>query len=192
MKLQPLLKDQHIIIDNHQPGKPFKWDWQEGDVIDDIHLDKSLNQKVNGKKVCIRISLNNDHGVSEPKKCERNDAKWMKAYEKMKAEVTEVLDSNADICEQLVNDVIASIREIGPNKEKRAIRKALKRIAEHFGLGDEKLSADKLLKRGAVSLYMVNNEYFYVGFGYDCNFYLGQGQALDFSRRVKPNMIEAE
>lgn len=190
MKLHPLLRGQHIIIDNHQPGKPFKWDWQEGEAIDDIHLDKSLDRKVNGKKVCIRVSLNNDHGVSEPKRCERNDAEWMTAYKKMRAEVVEILASNADVRDQLVKDVIASIKEIGPKKENRAIRKAIKRIAKHFGLDDDKLSADMFLKRGVVSLYKVNDEQYYAGFGYDCNFYLGQGQAVDFSRRVKSDMGE--
>lgn len=73
-----------------------------------------------------------------------------------------------------------------------AFRKAIKRIAKHFGLDDNFLSADKESKRGVVSLYVLNHDQLYVGFGYDCNFYLGQRRAIDLSRRVKPNMIKAE
>lgn len=190
MKLHPLINNQHIIIDNHHPGTPFKWDWQEDEHIDDIHLDKSLNRKVNGKKVCIRISLNNDHGVSEPKRCERENKEWIKAYNDMREEVIKTLNANADVRNQLVADIILSIKEIGPNKENRAIRKALMRIAKHFGLDRQLLTDAKDVKRGAVNLFSLNNVQYYVGFGFDCNFYLGEGNALDFSRRVKPSLIE--
>ena len=185
MKLRPLINNQHILIDAHSSGVPLKWDHEEGEAISDIHLDKSMNQKVHGKKVAIRVSLNNDRGITEPKKCERNDAEWMKAYEKMKKEVVDTLSYNEDLRDQLVNDITKNIIEIGPRKEKRAIRKAIKRIANYFGLEENLFSIQKELKRGIVSLYNSNNQSFYVGFGYDYNFYIGQGDAIDFSRRVK-------
>lgn len=44
-KLRPLINDQSIRIDNHNPGKPIGWDWSKGEKLDDVHLDKSLNKR---------------------------------------------------------------------------------------------------------------------------------------------------
>jgi len=187
MKLRPLIKDQRIHIDNHNPGKPITWDWPVGERPDDVHLDKSMNKKVHGKYVKVRVTLNNNQGANIPKKCEREDRAWMDAYNKMMEEVHEILSNNEDIKNQLVEDVKQSIIEIGPQKRRRAIRKALKRIADHFGLPDEKLFSFKMVTRGTFALYYDDeiSTYFYVGIGNDYAFYLGEGNGRDFSRRVK-------
>lgn len=186
-KLRPLIKGQSIRIDNHNPGKPITWDWPKGEQPDDVHLDKSLAKKVNGKYVKARVTLNNDQGANEPKKCEREDKEWMKAYNKMMEEVHETLANNEEVKNQLVEDIKNSIIEIGPQKRKRAIRKALKRIANHFGLLDELFLEFKMLTRGTVAFYYDEqlSKSYYVGFGNDYAFYLGEGDGRDFTRRVQ-------
>ena len=186
-KLRPLIKDQRIGIDNHDPGKPITWDWPEGEKPDDVHLDKSMNKTVHGKKVKTRVTLNNDQGANVPKKCEREDRAWMDAYNKMMEEVHETLANNEDVKNQLVEDVKQSINEIGPRKSGRAIRKALKRIADHFDLPDEMFVSFKKVTRGTFALYYDYelSTFYYVGFGNDYAFYLGEGDGRDFSRRVK-------
>ena len=186
-KLRPLIKDQSIRIDNHNPGKPITWDWPEGEQPDDVHLDKSMKKKVNGMFVKTRVTLNNDQGANVPKKCEREDKEWMKAYNKMMEEVHETLANNEEVKKQLVEDVKQSIIEIGPRKKNRAIRKSLKRIAEHFGLPEEMFLEFKMLTRGLVAYYLDEETFtfYYVGFGNDYAFYLGEGDGRDFSRRVQ-------
>lgn len=187
MSLRPLIKDQSIRIDNHDPGKPITWDWPEGEKPDDVHLDKSMNKSVHGMKVKVRVTLNNDQGANVPKKCEREDRAWMDTYNKMMEEVHETLANNEDVRRQLVEDVKQSINEIGPRKRSRAVRKALKRIADHFGLSDEILLRFKMVVRGTFALYYDDefSSFYYVGFGNDYAFYLGEGNGSDFSRRVK-------
>lgn len=185
-KLRPLINGQIIRIDNHARGKPILWNWQEGEKPNDIHLDKTLKDKVNNKVVRTRITLNNDQGVDVPKKFERKDREWKKAYDKMVKEVHDTLQNNKDVRHQLVNDVIVAIKEIGPNKENRAVRKALKRIANHFDLPEGLFLQYKELTRGTVALYLdeKSSQQYYVGFGLDYAFYLGEGDGRSFTRRV--------
>ena len=186
-KLRPLIKDQSIRIDNHTPGKPMIWDWPEGEKPDDVHLDKSMNKKVKGMYVKTRITLNNDEGANVPKQRERNDKEWKQAYDRMMEEVHKTLETNKDVRNQLVDDVNNSIKEIGPQKLKRAVRKALKRIAEHFDLPEGLFLQTKELARGTVAFYFDEqlSLNYYVGFGNDFAFYLGEGDGRDFSRRVR-------
>jgi len=186
-KLRPLIKDQSIRIDNHTPGKPMIWDWPEGENPDDVHLDKSMNKKVKGMYVKTRITLNNDEGANVPKQRERNDKEWKQAYDKMMEEVHNTLETNKAVRDQLVEDVNNSIKEIGPQKLKRAVRKALKRIAEHFDLPEGLFLQTKELARGTVAFYFDEqlSQNYYVGFGNDFAFYLGEGDGRNFSRRVK-------
>lgn len=185
-KLRPLIKNQSIRIDNHTPGKPMIWDWPEGKKPDDVHLDKSMNKKVHGKYVKTRITLNNDEGANLPKQCERNDRDWIQAYEKMMEEVRSTLETNKAVRDQLVEDVKHSIKEIGPKKLDRAVRKALKRIAEHFDLPEGLFLQTKVFARGIVAFYFDEqlNQNYYVGFGNDFAFYLGEGDGRNFSKRV--------
>lgn len=187
-KLRPLIKNQSIRIDNHNPGKPITWDWSEDEQPDDVHLDKSMTKKVNGKFVKIRVTLNNDQGANEqPKKCEREDVEWMKAYDRMMKEVHETLETNKVVRDQLIEDVNNAVSEIGAKKVKRAVRKALKRIADHFDLSANLFLQFKEVNRGTVALYWDENDsqQYYVGFGMDYAFYLGEGDGGVFSRRVR-------
>jgi len=186
-KLHPLIKGQSVRIDNHHPGTPIRWDWGKGEQPDDVHLDKTLDSKVNGKYVKVRVTLNHDNAADAPKKAERKDKAWMDAYNQMVREVIEVLRDNEAVRDQLVEDVNNSIKEIGPQKLKRAVRKALKRIAEHFDLPEGLFLQTKELARGTVAFYFDEqlSLNYYVGFGNDFAFYLGEGDGRDFSRRVK-------
>ena len=186
-KLRPLINGQSIRIDNHQDGKPIVWDWPEGEKPDDVHLDKEMNKKVNKKRVKTRITLNNDQGANDPKKYEREDKEWKNAYDQMMKEVRQTLESNKTIRDQLAEDVNNAIREIGPKKAKRAVKKALKRIADHFDLPKGMLLQFKNLTRGTVALYMDDkiSRSYYVGYGLDVAFYLGEGDGRAFSRRVR-------
>ncbi len=186
-KLRPLIKGQSIRIDNHQDGKPMVWDWPKDGKPDDVHLDKEMNEKVNKKKVKTRVTLNNDQGANVPKKYEREDKEWKKAYDHMMKEVQETLDNNKEVREQLAEDVNKAIREIGPKKAKRAVRKALKRIAEHFDLSEKLFLQYKDFARGTVAFYFDKKltQQYYVGFGLDYAFYLGEGDGQAFSRRVR-------
>lgn len=186
-KLRPLIKDQSIRIDNHNPGKPMKWDWDKNEKPDDVHLDKSMNKKVHKMWVKVRITLNNDEGANVPKKLEREDKEWQTAYDKMMKEVKKTLQTNKAVKDQLIEDVTNSIKEIGPNKPRRAVRKALKRIADHFDLPEGLFLQFKELARGIVAYYKDEtiNKSYYVGLGLDYAFYLGEGDGRDFSRRVR-------
>jgi hypothetical protein len=186
-KLRPLIKGQSLRIDNHQDGKPIVWDWPEGGKPDDVHLDKEMNEKVNKKKVKTRVTLNNDQGANGPKKYERKDQEWKSAYDKMMKEVQQTLKNNKEVREQLIEDVNSAIREIGPNKAKRAVRKALKRIADHFDLSDDLFLQYNDFNRGTAAFYFDKklSQQYYVGFGLDYAFYLGEGDGQVFSRRVR-------
>lgn len=185
-KLRPLISDQHVRIDNHTPGKPMKWDWDDGEKPDDIHLEKSLNTKIKGKYVKVRITLNNDEGVDVPKKIELKDKEWKNAYEKMLKEVRDTLRNNKNIKMQLLQDIYNSIKEIGPNKQNRAVKKALMRIAKHFDLTDELFVEFKEFTRGTVAFFKEDGQslHYYVGFGNDDAFYMGEGDGRSFSKRV--------
>lgn len=163
------------------------WDWPRGEKPDDVHLDKSMNEKVSNMYVKTKITLNNDAGANVPKQRERNDKNWKRAYDKMMEEVRTTLENNKAIRDQLVEDVNNSIKEIGPQKLKRAVRKALKRIAEHFDLQEDLFLHTKELARGTVAFYFDEqlSQNYYVGFGNDFAFYIGEGDGRSFSRRVR-------
>lgn len=189
MKLRPLIKGQSIRIDNHSPGKPMIWDWPNGSKPDDVHLDKTMKEKVNGKYVKTRITLNNDMIVNVPKKCEREDKEWMKSYDRMMKEIQMTLETNQESRDQLVSDINDAIKEIGPNKPKRAVRKAIKRIAHHFNLPEAMFINFKELSKGTVAFFYddVISQKYYVGFGSDYAFYLGEGDGRAFTRHCMVN-----
>ena len=85
--LRELLPGQNIRIDNHHRGVPMKWDWKPGEQPDDIHLDKEMSRRVNGKKVRIRVTLNNDGGVIVPHAKKRKDQAWIDEYNRVRDEV---------------------------------------------------------------------------------------------------------
>ncbi len=186
VKLHPLIKGQSVRIDNHHPGTPIRWDWDEGEQPDDVHLDKSLDGYVNGKKVKVRVTLNHDSAADAPKKAERNDDVWMDAYNHIVEEVNEVLRNNEAIRDQLVEDVKNSIREIRPNKPNRTMRKTLGRIADHFDFPKANFIKMELANSGVFCLFKDNEEHLcYVGFGRDRAFYIGRGDGREFSSRVR-------
>lgn len=65
----------------------MKWDWKPGEQPDDIHLDKEMNRRVNGKKVQIRVTLNMDGGVNVPHAKNKKDHAWIDEYNRVRDEV---------------------------------------------------------------------------------------------------------
>ena len=94
-KLKELLPNQHIRIDNHHRGQRMKWDWEPGDQPDDIHLDKTMNRKVNGKEVQVRVTLNNNGGMKMPHRKFQENSEWMDEYNRVKDEVRDVLEHDS-------------------------------------------------------------------------------------------------
>lgn len=184
--LKELLPGQHIRIDNHHRGQPMKWDWEPGEQPDDIHLDKTMNRKVNGKEVQIRVSLNNDGSVKIPHRKFRNNRGWMDEYNRVKDEVREALVNDTELTKDFVKSVKEAIQVIGPHKDRRAVRMALERIGEFFGLDAFPIRQLHDDSRGVCCLYSLPQQrQFYAAFGYDYAFYFGEGGKRDYQRHSR-------
>lgn len=181
--LRELLPGQHIRIDNHHRGVPMKWDWKPGEQPDDIHLDKEMNRRVNGKKVQIRVTLNNDGGVIVPHAKKRKDQAWIDEYNRIRDEVRNVLEHDSKLTKEFVKSVKEAIQAIGPHKDRRAVRMALERIGKFFGLNAFPIKQDEA--KGIFCLYSLPQQQFYAAFGYDYAFYFGEGGMRDFHRHSK-------
>lgn len=184
-KLRELLPGQHIRIDNHHRGAPMKWDWKPGEQPDDIHLDKEMNRRVNGKKVQIRVILNKDGGVIVLHAKTKKDQAWMNEYNRIKDEVRDVLEHDSDLTKEFVKSVKEAIQAIGPHKDRRAVRKALERIGKFFGLDAFPIQRMTDEAKGLFCLYSLPQQRFYAAFGYDNAFYFGEGGMRDFHRHSK-------
>ena len=184
--LKELLPGQHVRIDNHRRGQPMKWDWEPGEQPDDIHLDKTMNRRVNGKEVQIRVTLNKDGGVKMPHRKYRKDSEWMDEYNRVKDEVREVFEKDADLTRDFVKSVKEAIRTIGPHKDSRAVRMALERIGEFFGLNAFPFHQMHDDSKGVCCIYSLPQQrQFYAAFGYDYAFYFGEGGKRDFYRHSR-------
>lgn len=183
--LRNLLSGQHIRIDNHQRGKPMKWDWEPEEQPDDIHLDKEMDRRVNGKKVQIRVTLNKDGGVNVPHAKNKKDQAWMNEYNRIKNEVRDVLEHDSDLTKEFVKSVKEAIQAIGPHKDRKAVRKALGRIGAFFGLNAFIIQQMTDEAKGLFCLYSLPQQQFYAAFGYDYAFYFGEGGTRDFHRHSK-------
>ena len=184
--LRELLPGQHIRIDNHHRGQPMKWDWEPGEQPDDIHLDKTMNRKVNGKEVQIRVSLNNDGSVKIPHRKFQKNREWMDEYNRVKDEVREVLENDTELTKEFVKSVKEAIQSIGPHKDRRAVRMALERIGEFFGLDAFPFHQMHDDSKGVCCLYSLPQQrQFYAAFGYDYAFYFGEGGKRDYQRHSR-------
>lgn len=183
--LKELLPNQHIKIDNHASGKEMRWDWDPGQRPDDIHLDKMMDEKVEGMEVHVRVSLNHDGGVTEPKKRERKNNPWMKEYNRVKSEVHRVLSENSDLLKEFIESVNQQIHQIGPHKEPRAVRKALERIGKFFDLSPNVIDQMERVRKGFCCLFLQDEVPMYIGFGNDYAFHLGTGGHNTFIQHVQ-------
>lgn len=184
-KLKELLPNQHIRIDNHHRGQRMKWDWEPGDQPDDIHLDKTMNRKVNGKEVQVRVTLNNNGGMKMPHRKFQENSEWMDEYNRVKDEVRDVLEHDSKLTKDFVKSVKEAIQAIGPHKDRRAVRMALERIGKFFGLDAYPIQHMTHEAKGLFCLYSLPQQQFYAAFGYDYAFYLGEGGKRDFSRHSR-------
>ncbi len=183
--LRALLPGQHIRIDNHHRGVPMKWDWKPGEQPDDIHLDKEMNRSVNGKKVQIRVTLNKDGGVIVPHAKNKKDQAWMNEYNRIKDEVRDVLEHDSKLTKDFVKSVKEAIQAIGPQKDRRAVRKALERIGQFFGLNAFPIQQMINEANGLFFLYLLPQQQYYIAFDDDYAFYLGDGGVRDFHRHSR-------
>lgn len=182
--LKELLPNQHISIDNHAGGKEMRWDWEPNQRQDDIHMDKAMDKKVDGMEVHVRVTINHDGGVTQPKKYERRSQPWMKEYNRVNNEVHRVLSENAELLKEFVATVDQRIRQIGPRKQNRAVRKALERIGKFFDLSPKVIGQMIEVEKGLCCLFQQNNLPMYIGFGYDHAFHLGTGGYKAFNKQV--------
>ena len=184
--LNELLSGQNIRIDNHHRGVPMKWDWKPGEQPDDIHLDKEMNRSVKGKKVQIRVTLNKDGGVNVPHAKNKKDQAWMNEYNRIKEEVREVLEHDSALTKEFVRTVKKAIQDIGPKKDRRAVRMALERIGKFFGLNAFPIQQMINEANGLFILYShPQHLQYYIAFDVDYAFYLGEGGVRDFYRHSR-------
>ena len=164
----------------------MKWDWEPGEQPDDIHLDKEMDYSVNGKKVQIRVTLNKDGGVNVPHAKNKKDRAWMNEYNRIKEEVREVLEHDSALTKEFVRSVKKVIQDIGPNKDRRAVRMALERIGQFFGLNAYPIQQMINEANGLFFLYSVPQHLqYYIAFDDDYAFYLGEGGVRDFYRHSR-------
>ena len=164
----------------------MKWDWKPEEQPDDIHLDKEMNRNVSGKKVQIRVTLNKDGGVIVPHAKNKKDQAWMNEYNRIKDEVRDVLEYDSMLTKEFVRSVKEAIQAIGPHKDRKAVRKALERIGEFFGLDAFPIQQMTDEAKGLFCLYSLpQQQRFYAAFGYDYAFYFGEGSKRDFHRHSK-------
>lgn len=183
--LRELQPGQHIRIDNHHRGVPMKWDWKPGEQPDDIHLDKEMNRSVNGKKVQIRVTLNKDGGVIVPHAKNKKDQAWMNEYNRIKDEVRDVLEHDSKLTKDFVKSVKEAIQAIGPQKDRRAVRRALERIGQFFGLNAFPIQQMINEANGLFFLYLLPQQQYYIAFDDDYAFYLGDGGVRNFHRHSR-------
>lgn len=163
----------------------MKWDWKPGEQPDDIHLDKEMNRRVNGKKVQIRVTLNMDGGVNVPHAKNKKDHAWIDEYNRVRDEVRDVLGHDSDLTKEFVKSVKEAIQAIGPQKDRRAVRKALERIGQFFGLNAFPIQQMINEANGLFFLYLLPQQQYYIAFDDDYAFYLGDGGVRDFHRHSR-------
>lgn len=171
----------------------MKWDWKPEEQPDDIHLDKEMNCRVNGKKVQIRVTLNKDGGVFMPHAKNKKDQAWMNEYNRIKDEVRDVLEHDSDLTKEFFKSVKEAIQAIGPHKDRRAVRMALERIGSFFGLDAFPIQQMTDEAKGLFCLYSLpQQQQIYAAFGYDYAFYFGEGSKRDFHRHSKVTWLWAQ
>jgi hypothetical protein len=127
MKINSLLNNQTLQIDNHKwgSGEPLNWDAKHSD----IHLDK-LTWTSKKNHIRIKVPLNSNRPISI-----ENKSKGLRAIPTQLVHEIKEAFSNKTIRERFINDlstVLRNYESVLANEEKT--RLALESIAKHFGL----------------------------------------------------------
>lgn len=142
--MKALIKGQGLRIENHRCGTRDDNNW--GDGTADIHLHKSTNRSIEGRrvKVVIKIPLNSNReiGISLERKGSRE--KRVEIPRMLRNEINEAL-SNREKLERFINDVDGAMRAYDSDACRRdeILRRSLIRIGEYFELvpdGSETIS----------------------------------------------------
>jgi hypothetical protein len=132
MSLTNLIKNQTIMIDDHQRGNREIKNFDN--CSSDIHLDKKTNFKVNGKyqDITVKISLNSDRKPLI--KLENNNEKLHEIPKALKTEIKNALEDN-HIAFNFFKDVEDNIKNYSSLLEDRQkCISVFDRIAEYFEL----------------------------------------------------------
>jgi hypothetical protein len=130
MALKGLISNQTIRIDDHHWGNQEQKDWDSTNK--DIHIDKSTNTKVNGKrrKLQIRIPINSDRPIKIGNKTNQIDV----IPRSLEKEIKQALqDKNTR--EVFISDLLDTLQGFPSSldNEKRA-KDILDRLSKHFDL----------------------------------------------------------
>jgi hypothetical protein len=130
MALKELISNQTIRIDDHHWGNREEKNWD--DLSKDIHIDKSTNTKVNGKrqKLQIRIPINSDRPIKIGNKNDNIDS----IPKSLEREIKQALE-NKNSREEFIGDLLNTLKEFPSSldNEKRA-KSILDRLSKHFDL----------------------------------------------------------
>lgn len=139
MALKGLIKNQTIRIDDHHWGNREQKNWD--DSSKDIHIDKSTNTKVNGKrqKLQIRIPINSER----PIKIGNKNGQIESIPKSIEREIKHALEDK-ETREAFIGDLLNTLKEFPSSldNEKRA-KDILDRLSKHFGL---EWTGDKITK----------------------------------------------
>lgn len=160
MALKGLIKNQTIRIDDHQWGSREQKNWD--DRSKDIHIDKSTNTRINGKrqKLQIRIPINSERPIKIENKREKIDL-IPKCLER---EIKNALN-NKETRESFITDLLHILNNFHSSldNEKKA-KDILDRLSSHFELkwtGDKTTSYAKDVLKYYSQKYTDEEEYSY-------------------------------
>ena len=130
MALKGLILNQTIRIDDHHWGNQEQKDWDNSNK--DIHIDKSTNTKVDGKrqKLQIRIPINTDRAIKIGNKNNQSED----IPRRLKKEIKQALkDKNTR--EVFISDLLKTLQGFPSSldNEKR-VKEILDRLSKHFDL----------------------------------------------------------
>lgn len=130
MALKGLIEKQTIRIDDHHWGNQEQKNWD--DSSKDIHIDKSTNIKVDGKrqKLQIRIPINTNRPIKIGNKNNQIDS----IPRSLEREIKQALEDK-DSSEAFIGDLLDTLKSFPTSldSEKRA-KNILDRLSKHFDL----------------------------------------------------------
>lgn len=130
MSLKPLIKNQSIIIDDHNWGAREIKNWDNSSS--DIHIDKKTKYPIDGVKqnVRIRIPINTEREISvEIKKGKNNEVP-----NKLRREIIKAFEDKK-VRDKFIKDLIPILDNFSSSLD--SVEKAesvLRRLSKHFGL----------------------------------------------------------
>lgn len=131
MALDGLIKDQTIVIDDHKRGSREVKNWDN--TCNDIHIDKTTNFPIDGKrqKIRIRIPINSNNPIRI-----KNERKQTvkEIPRKLEREIQDALEDKRKR-NKFVKDVLDVLKDFDTAlKDKERANDILTRISKHFGL----------------------------------------------------------